>query len=206
MSGRHKLFIFAVKVLVLIIITAPLWAVVAPWYSQALAAAADKVAPSSIAFRAENSSILIEAVHGQARVVLTVHGLSLIYGLAVLLALIIATPGLAVRKRLKFVAAAFVIMFIIHWMAMLAMGELAQSISPEHPSVAGNPLYILVVSIGVDLFPILVWIVLSHKYWLPAFNEGVGPSPDKRSWRLLSRGEPTQRGSNRSSWGSSYGD
>lgn len=180
MSSRRKLLSFVVKVVIVIVIMAPIWVMVVPGYNHALAVSADKVTPSSIGFRTEDNSILIDSQQGETGVTLTVHGLSLQYGLVVLLALIIATPGLKIRKRLKFIIIALVAMFIIHVIGMVVIGILARSISPEHPSVAGNPLYILIASIGFDLFPILVWLGLSFKYWLPLSNGSTRTIPQNR--------------------------
>jgi hypothetical protein len=171
MSAR-KLIIFVGKVIILIIIMSSFWHFLAPSYNQGLAVVADKVAPSSMAFRAEDNSIFIDSQRDAITVTLKVHGLSLQYGLIVIIALIAATPGLKLKRRLKFIIAAVIIMFFIHVLAVLTMGKVAQSVSPEHPSVAGSPLEILFVSIGFDLFPILVWVALSFKYWLPSPQAG----------------------------------
>ncbi len=171
MSGR-RLIIFAVKVVVLIIIMSSFWHLLAPGYNHALAVTADTIAPSSMSFSTEDSSMLINSQHDAITVTLKVHGLSLHYGLVVLIALILATPGLKLGTRLKFVIAALIIMFLIHILAMLAMGQVAKSVGPQDPSVTGNPLEILFVSIGFDLFPILVWLALSFKYWFPKTQIG----------------------------------
>lgn len=167
MSSRRNLVIFLVKVFVLIIIMSSFWPFLTPSYDNALVGAANKVAPSSMTFRAEDSSIIIRSDHDSMTVTFPVQGLAFQYGLVVLIALIGATPGLRIRQRLKFIGAALIIMFALHVVALLVMGQVAQSISPEHSPKGSSPLEILFISIGFDLFPILVWVALSFKYWMP---------------------------------------
>ena len=167
MSSRRNVLIFIGKVLVFIIIMSSFWPFLTPSYNHALVGVANKVVPSDVTLMAEDSSIIIRYERDSMTATLPVHGLFLQYGLVVLIALIGATPGLKLRQRLKFIAAALIIMFGIHVVSMLVISEVTQSISLEHPSKGGSPLEILFVSIGFDLFPILVWVALSFKYWVP---------------------------------------
>ena len=167
MSNRRSVLIFIGKVIVIIIIMSSFWPFLTPSYNHALVGVANKVVPSDITLMAEDSSIIIRHEYDSMIATLPVHGLFLQYGLVVLIALIGATPGLKLRQRLKFIAVALIIMFAIHVVSMLAISKVAQSISLEHPSKGGSPLEILFISIGFDLFPVLVWVVLSFKYWWP---------------------------------------
>lgn len=166
MSSRNVL-IFVVKVFVLIIIMSSFWPFLTPSYNHALVGVANNVVPSGVTLTAEDSSIIIRCEHDFMTTTLPVHGLFLQYGLVVLIALIGATPGLRLRQRLKFIAAALIIMFAIHVVAMLVVSEVAQSMTPEHPGKGGSPLEVFFISIGFDLFPILIWVALSFKYWMP---------------------------------------
>lgn len=169
MSGIRKLIIFIVKVLVLILILSVLWYFLAPGYTSLLVSATDALAPSSIIMWASDSSIIIRAV-GQAPA--AIHSLPFQAGLLLLLALIIATPGIKVRQRLIYIVIGAVLTFVLHIVSVLIMTINVRNI---------RPLVVLFASVGIDLFPILIWAVLSARYWWPGRGVFQQPLPDQEA-------------------------
>lgn len=155
MSGRRKLLIFVVKVFVVILIFSSFWPFVASGYASLLAAASNGVAPSGISMTAADSLIIIYS-EGQTPTLL--RSLPFQAGLLLLLALIIATPGLKLRQRLLYVVIGAILTFALHIASVLIM-----SINVR----AMRPLVVLFASVGIDLFPVLIWAALSAKYWWP---------------------------------------
>ncbi len=93
-----------------------------------------------------------------------IDGLALHYGMLLVICLIAATPGITWRQRLKFIPLALLIMFIIHIITILIFAQVARSSTPASP-INENPWVILFLIVGCDLFPALIWGVLSYKYW-----------------------------------------
>jgi len=155
MSGQRRLLFFVVKVFILILIFSSFWPFVAPSYTSLLVAASNPVAPSTITMTADQSSIIIQAA-GQE---MSIHTLPFQAGLILLLALIIATPGLKVRQRLKCIVAAAILMFALHVVSVRIMSS---------QGLAMRPLVVLFASVGIDLFPVLIWTALTAKYWWPS--------------------------------------
>lgn len=156
MSGRRKLLIFVVKVFVVILIFSSFWPFVAPGYASLLAAASNGVAPSGISMTAADSLIIIYS-EGQLAPA-SLRSLPFQAGLLLLLALIIATPGLKLRQRLLYVVIGAILTFALHIASVLIMSINVRAI---------RPLVVLVASVGIDLFPVLIWAALSAKYWWP---------------------------------------
>lgn len=159
MSGRRRLLIFVVKVFVIILIFSSFWPFVAPGYTSLLVAATNGVAPSSISLMATDSTIIIHSEVQPASV--SLHSLPLQAGLLLLLALIIATPGLKLRQRLKYIVIGAILTFALHIVSLLIMSSNVRAM---------RPLVVLFASVGIDLFPVLIWAALSARYWWPAFR------------------------------------
>ena len=162
MFGQHRLLFFVVKVFALILIFSSFWPFVAPGYTRLLVAASNGVAPSNINMAAVDSSIIIH-VEGQWTPA-SLRSLPFQAGLLLVLALVIATPGLKVRQRLKCLVAAAIVTFGLHVASVLIMSTQAQAM---------RPLVVLFASVGIDLFPVLVWAAVSAKYWWP--SRGASP-------------------------------
>jgi hypothetical protein len=77
---------------------------------------------------------------------------------------------LRLRERLKFIALAFVLLFVIHVVAIWVMARLMGSSVVMNK----NPVFNLLVTVGCDLFPVVIWGGLSLKYWFP---QGLGGQP-----------------------------
>ena len=181
MFAKRKILVFLGTVALLIIVLAVAWSLlVVPGYNRVLVETAGSIDLSSVTFDCEDDSITVESMQGGNLIVLTIDGLSIQYGLVILLALILATPKLRVYRRLKLIGLAFGIMFILHISALLIMGKLAQSITPEHASISDRPAYVFFISMGVDLFPILVGVALLFKHWLQVFKNDRSMEPKKK--------------------------
>ena len=167
MSGQRRLLIFVVKVFVLILIFSSFWPFVAPGYANLLATASNGISPSSISITAVDSNIVIQ--HQMAPEPLSLRSLPFQAGLLLLLALIIATPGIRLRQRLLYLAIGAIVSFALHIASILVIGLNVRAL---------RPLIVLFASIGIDLFPILVWIALSARYWWPG-QGAFQPSPDQ---------------------------
>ncbi len=177
MFAKRKLIVFLSTVAFLIIVLAVVWSqLMVPEYNRVLAATTESIDFSGVTFANEGDSITIQSMHGSNLIVLEIDGLSIQYGLVILLALIMATPKLRIYKRSKLIGLAFTSMFVLHILALLVMGRLAQTITPDHPSISDNPAYVFFISMGVDLFPILIGTALLLKHWLRVFKSS--PSID----------------------------
>jgi len=159
MSGQRKLLIFVVKVFVLILIFSSFWPFIAPGYTSLLVAVSNGVAPSSISMTAIDSLITIEST--EEPIAVSLRSLPFQAGLLLLLALIIATPGLKLRQRLKYIVIGAILTFALHVVSLLIMSSNVRAM---------RPLVVLFASVGIDLFPVLIWAALSARYWWPAFR------------------------------------
>ena len=160
MSGQRMLLIFVAKVFIVVLIFSSFWPFIAPGYASLLAAASNAVTPSSIEITALDSSINIHS--GAQLAPVSIRSLPFQAGLVIVLALIIATPGLKVRQRLKYVVVAAILTFGLHIASLLIMSVNARAM---------RPLVVLCASVGIDLFPVLIWAALSAKYWWPGRGE-----------------------------------
>ena len=162
MSLRAKyIIIFAGEAIGCLIAISLLWHfLIASPYNHLLVWIADRLSSSRIALGDGSDNIYFYFSDLEA----WIYGSSLHYGLVLVVALIVATPGLKLRQRLKFIPLAVLIMFVIHIVTILIFAWVAQSSSPAHP-MNENPWVILFLVVGCDLFPALIWGVLSYKYW-----------------------------------------
>ena len=163
MSLRSKyLAIFAGEAIGCLIAISLLWhSLIASSYNHLLVWIADRLSSSQIVLGDGSANIYFySADPGYS----WIPGSSLHYGLLLVVALIAATPGLKLRQRLKFIPLALLIMFIIHIITILTFARVARSVSPAHP-MNENPWVDLFLVLGCDLFPALIWGVLSYTYW-----------------------------------------
>jgi len=156
MPDRRRLLIFVATVFGLILVFSIGWLFIAPGYASLLAAATDKISPSSISLTATGSSIVLQSETQQASI--SLNSLPLQAGLILLVTLIIATPGLRVKQRLYYVAIGAVLTFVLHVISILIMSTNVRAL---------RPLIVLFASVGIDLFPVLIWAGLSARYWWP---------------------------------------
>ena len=170
MRLRSSFLPFVGKTIAFFIAISVVWHFVAPTYNSLLAGAANLLAPAQTVISSEHNTIYISPGLGSSWAwMYGINGLDLQYGLLLIVALIVATPGLRLTQRLKFIPIAFVIMFIIHVVSVLVFANAANSSTPTY--VENNTLVILFCIMGCDLFPVLVWAALSFKYFLPRSGE-----------------------------------
>ena len=169
--GRGRLLRFAGIALAVLIVIALLWQFIAPAYNQLLVWTSSGLVPHEATLAAEGRDIIVDVeMQGPeiwATASGTIEGSALHYGLILLLALIAATPGLKLSRRAKFGAVALLAMFLIHVIAILVATTFMVSNVESGGYLASNPFMILFLTIGCDLFPLLIWGGLSFRYWFP---------------------------------------
>lgn len=168
---RGRLLRFAVIALAVLVVIALLWPFIAPAYNRLLVGASSNLVPHEVTLAAEGSDIIVDVEIQRPEISASASGKiessSLHYGLLFLMALIAATPGLKLSRRAKFGAIALVSMFLIHFITMMVVTRLMLSNVEGGGSLASNPWMVLFLTIGCDLFPLLVWGALSFRYWIP---------------------------------------
>ena len=142
-----------------------------PAYNRLLVGASSNLVPHEVTLAAEGSDIIVDVEIQRPEISASASGKiessSLHYGLLFLMALIAATPGLKLSRRAKFGAIALVSMFLIHFITLMVVTRLMLSNVEGGGSLASNPWMVLFLTIGCDLFPLLVWGALSFRYWIP---------------------------------------
>ena len=149
---RNKLFRFAVVAIIALIIIFLLWPFVGPAYDRFLVGTSDKISSSEISLIEENHILLYQ--HGTKKG--GIDSSYLHFGLILVTALTIATPGLKFWRRLKFIAIALVVVFAIHVVTLVALAGKEFS--------GGDFFAVLLLPIGCSLFPALVWGVLCLRH------------------------------------------
>jgi uncharacterized protein YhhL (DUF1145 family) len=176
---KSRLLLFIGKTIGFFIVIAIVWHFIAPSYDSLLAKAANQLAPAQTTISYEKNTIYVFPEISTGRPgVYGIEPLDLQYGLLLVIALIAATPGLRLRQRFKFIPIAFVIMFIIHVASILVFANATRSETPA--SIGSNPFVILFGIFGADLFPVLVWGILSFRYFLPRSQESPVPKMQPR--------------------------
>jgi hypothetical protein len=177
-SLRTKyLLIFAGEAIGCLIAISLLWHfLIASHYNHLLVWITDRLSSSQIVLGDGSDNIYFYSPGVQA----WIYGSSLHYGLLLVVALIATTPGLKPRQRLKFISLAVLIMFIIHIVTILTFARVARSSSPAHPP-NDNPWVILFLVLGCDLFPALVWAIISYRYWSAKLKAAPPPGSSPRN-------------------------
>jgi hypothetical protein len=159
----NKLLLFLGKAIALVILVAVAWTYISPAYNHLLVSLGNKIAPSSVTLELEQRTIYFYHHTPEGTDEGWIYSWALQFGLVLVIALIGATPGLRLTQRLKFIALAFALLFVIHVAAIWVMARLMVS----SVVMDKNPLFNLLVTVGCDLFPVVIWGVLSLKYWFP---------------------------------------
>jgi hypothetical protein len=159
----NKILLFLVTAIVLVIFVAVVWTYISPAYNRVLVNLGNKIAPSGVTLELEERNIYFYHHAPEGTSTAWIFSWALHFGLVLVIALIGATPGLRLKQRLKFIALAFALLFVIHVAAIWVMARLmASGVVTDK-----NPLFNLLVTVGCDLFPVVIWGVLSLKYWFP---------------------------------------
>jgi hypothetical protein len=160
---RGKFSIFIVKAIGFLIAISVVWYFIASAYNRLLLATADKIVSPELALSLRQDTIYIY-LQDVSTPIGGIYVLALHYGLVVVVSLILATPGLRLYKRLRAIAIAMIAIFAVHLITVVLFAQTA--FSGVVTSMEQNPLIVLFAIIGADLFPILIWGVLSYKYFL----------------------------------------
>jgi hypothetical protein len=161
---KSSLLFFIGKAVLFLIAIAIVWHFISPSYNDILAATANLIHPAHTKIVSYGQDLLRVYLAGSSRAY-EIYGLDLQYGLLIVLALIAATPGFRLIKRLKFVLIAFVVMFLIHVASVWVFAKVASSSSSA--TIGSNPYVVFFCIIGPDLFPALVWMALAFRQFFP---------------------------------------
>ncbi|MBM4463937.1 MAG: hypothetical protein FJ012_11550, partial [Chloroflexi bacterium] len=110
---RNKILLFLVTATVLVIFVAVVWTFISPSYNRVLVNLGNRIAPSSVTLELEERNIYFHHDALEGRSTAWIFSWALHFGLVLVIALIGATPGLRLKQRLKFIALAFALLFVI---------------------------------------------------------------------------------------------
>ena len=164
-SPRARLIRFIGAAIALLVIVSIIWYVIDPPYNRLLVAVTDPLTSLRIAL-GDGNNVINFYLENPAGAIIGIKGAGFHFGLILLPVLIAVTPGLTLLRRLKFIAIAMVAMFIIHIITILIFSWILQ-LSDDPSRFAVNPWVTFLVTIGTQLFPALIWVILCFKYWVP---------------------------------------
>ena len=160
---RGKFSVFIGKAIGFLIVISVVWYFITPAYNRLLLAVVDKIVSTELTLLLRQDTIYVY-LQNVSNPIGGIYVSSLHYGLLVVVSLILATPGLRIYKRLKSIAIALLAIFAVHLISIVLFAQTA--LSGAAASMEQNPLIVLFAIIGADLFPILIWGILSYKYFL----------------------------------------
>jgi hypothetical protein len=160
MFQRNSLMAFIIKAVLAIVGLSLVWSFIAPHYNRVLVGAADWLV-ASCSLTSDAGDIYFYSPAGGP--VAGIHGAALHFGLVLLLALLIATPGLKIINRFRNIGIGLAVMFVFHLVTLVALAGLMQSGSTSPSS--GVPV-VLISTIGLNLVPALIWGGLCLRQWL----------------------------------------
>jgi hypothetical protein len=154
MFKPEKLTGFAARALGAILIFSFACMLAGPYYNRLLVAAANFITPLNFSLDKLNGDIYF---YSSAGVPLGgIHGTARHFGMVLLLALLVATPGFKSLKRLREIGIGLVIMPVLHTGTLALIAGLAQMSAGTSSNVTNMPT-VLISSIGLNLIPVLVW-------------------------------------------------
>ncbi len=162
---RVRLLPFAIKAIVLAMILSLLWHFVAGFYDTLLINVSGLFLGSDVALVAEREGI---SVYQPGMVMIGTRSSVFYLGIILVVSLIAATPGLKITSRLRYISIALFSIFVIHIISILVLVAIAPADKAGIMSSYTNPLRILFFMIGGDLFPVLIWGLLSYKRFIRA--------------------------------------
>lgn len=152
-----KLAVFAVRALLSLIGLSLLWPWAAPYYNRLLTIAVTLVTPQ-YSLLVDKGDLYICNPAGVPAI--GVHGSALHFGLLLLMALFISTPGLKPLLRLKFAGIGLVITFVLHLITLVLLARMGP------PSATLALPQILLSDVGFNLLPPIVWAGMCLRKWL----------------------------------------
>ena len=181
---RGRLSVFIGKVIGFLIVISVVWYFITPAYNRLLVAVVDKVTSSELTLLLKQDTIYIY-LQNASNPTAGIFVSALHYGLLIVVSLILATPGLRIYKRLRSIVIAFLAIFAIHIISVALFAQTA--LSSTDGSIEQNPLIALFAIIGADLFPILIWGVLSYKNFITRTEKS--PPHDKTRAKVYKASE-----------------
>jgi hypothetical protein len=165
LSPRTRLIRFIGAAIVLLVIVSIIWYVIDPPYNRLLVAVTDPLTSLRIELGDSNNHInfYLENPPGAK---IWINGAGFHFGLILVPVLITVTPGLTLMRLMKFIAIALGVMFVIHIITIMSFAWIIQS-SDDPLRFAFDPWLTFLVTIGTQLFPALIWVILCLKYWFP---------------------------------------
>ncbi len=164
MLRNNRLLRFILEVAGLIITLSALIPFLSEPYCRLVAGVADFIAPADLAVTAEKTFFSIFA--RAQRSPMTLHSMPFIGGFFLLLALLLVTPGIPLRKRPVYLAVGLVASLLLQVVTLVVVGWLGTS---SIGSWLGLSIATLFLSIGIELFPVLIWLAISYRFWVPFF-------------------------------------
>lgn len=158
LRGRFSNFIM--KAIGFLIVISVVWYFITPAYNRLLLIVVDKITSPELTLLLKQDTIHIH-IQNVSNPIAGIYVSALHYGLLVVVSLILATPGLRIYKRLKSIVIAFPAIFVVHLISVALFAQTA--LSGTYGSMEQNPLIVLFAIIGADLFPILIWGILSYR-------------------------------------------
>ena len=161
-----------------VVIAASLWPFVADAYDGLVVKAAGRFLPEEIAARAGDGRIYLDFIEEEARVDLVIHGFVLHFGVILVMALVVSTPGLIPVRMAAWligVAGLFIVMHIVGF-SLLVWGLRLADQGGESVVTLGETM--TAFAIFWALLPAVVGGAWCYRYWLPALRRSVSKSPD----------------------------
>ena len=174
MSLRRRLLVFAGAAIAILIVLSLIWTyLISDHYNRALVSVTDHLSGERIILGedfdkvtrqelglSESNIYIAEEQNGEIILHGWIESLSLHYGILLVISLILATPGIAWRRRFVFIPPVLLVMFVLHIITILIFAAVAPGADASR-----NPLVTLFIVVGTALFPALIWLALTFRYW-----------------------------------------
>lgn len=151
------------KAIGFLIVISVVWYFITPAYNRLLLLVVNNIVSPDLTLSLEQDTLYIY-IRNVSNPVAGIYVSALHYGLVVVVSLILATPGLKVFRRLKSIAIALPAIFVVHLISVVLFAR--TTLSGVAGSMEQSPLIVLFAIIGADLFPIVIWGVLSYRIFL----------------------------------------
>jgi hypothetical protein len=153
----------------LIIVLSVVWSFIDTAYSSFLSWIARGVVSEGVTVQERGGAIVfihsIKYMGGSLRMEDGIEAPAIQFGLLLTVALMAATPGLAVKRRFIFTGIAVVTTFVLQVLSVIVMAK------------TFNPFFFVIVS---DLFPLVLWALFALKYlFAPSRQQPAGAEQDR---------------------------
>ena len=168
MPGKSRLLTFAFRLLILSVLLSMLWLFAAQYYNVALVSLADIISPNETSLKALGSRILIDVPDLDAPI--SIHSFTLHYGLILMLALVLASVGIGIISRLKWLTAICFGALATHALGVAALSIGATWASGYAPSDEASRLVYSIFAVFWGLLPAVIGGAWCLFFWLPKFS------------------------------------